>query len=261
MLHRRALTWLMVSVTGYAACSIMANVMSVRILRIGPDWASFSVDAGTLTYPLTFTLRDLVHKVGGRTAARVVILSTAGLNVLAALGMWATANLPGDVAVGPDHAHRAPEGVADNDGARIGPAHRAVLPDHAEPHLVVAASLQRILDGSGHAVEVGGMHDLPEARGGGGDLVPAKLQGAGEPLVPDDDVAHHVPIPEEDLRRLHRQAQALFLRDQDRDLGGGIYPAGVVTCRHALLPVSAARGAGRVRLPWVVEPDRSGDER
>ena len=99
MLHRRALTWLMVSVTGYAACSIMANVMSVRILRIGPDWASFSVDAGTLTYPLTFTLRDLVHKVGGRTAARVVILSTAGLNVLAALGMWATANLPGDVAV------------------------------------------------------------------------------------------------------------------------------------------------------------------
>jgi uncharacterized integral membrane protein (TIGR00697 family) len=99
VLHRRALTWLMVAVTGYAACSITANVMSVRILRIGPDWASFSVDAGTLTYPLTFTLRDLVHKVGGRTAARVVILSTAGLNVLAALGMWATANLPGDAAV------------------------------------------------------------------------------------------------------------------------------------------------------------------
>ena len=59
---------------GYVACSILANVMSVRILRIGPDWASFSIDAGTLTYPLTFTLRDLVHKVGGRHVARVVIL-------------------------------------------------------------------------------------------------------------------------------------------------------------------------------------------
>lgn len=98
-LDRRALVWLMVAVTGYAACSIMANVMSVRILRIGPDWASFSVDAGTLTYPLTFTLRDLVHKVGGRAAARAVIVSTAALNVLAAAGLWATANLPGDAAV------------------------------------------------------------------------------------------------------------------------------------------------------------------
>lgn len=73
--------------------------MSVRILRVGPDWASFSVDAGTLTYPLTFTLRDLVHKVGGRSAARVVILCTAALNVLAASAMWATANLPGDASV------------------------------------------------------------------------------------------------------------------------------------------------------------------
>ena len=84
---------------GYVACSILANVMSVRILRIGPDWASFSIDAGTLTYPLTFTLRDLVHKVGGRHVARVVILSTAALNVVAAVALWATAALPGDAAV------------------------------------------------------------------------------------------------------------------------------------------------------------------
>src|SRR5690606_1336068 len=96
---RRVMTWLLVAVTGYAGFSIMANVMSVRILRVGPDWASFSVDAGTLTYPLTFTLRDLVHKVGGRSAARVTIVCTAGLNVVAALAMWATANLPGDDAV------------------------------------------------------------------------------------------------------------------------------------------------------------------
>lgn len=91
--------WLLAAVTGYAAFSIMANVMSVRILRVGPDWASFSVDAGTLTYPLTFTLRDLVHKAGGRSAARVVIVCTAALNLVAAGAMWATANLPGDDAV------------------------------------------------------------------------------------------------------------------------------------------------------------------
>lgn len=96
---RRALNWLLVATAGYVACSILANVMSVRILRIGPDWASFSVDAGTLTYPLTFTLRDLVHKVGGRHVARVVILATAALNAVAALAFWATAALPADEAV------------------------------------------------------------------------------------------------------------------------------------------------------------------
>lgn len=70
LLGRRALTRLLVATAGYVACSILANVMSARILRIGPDWASFSIDAGTLTYPLTFTLRDLVHKVGGLPTRR-----------------------------------------------------------------------------------------------------------------------------------------------------------------------------------------------
>ena len=98
-LTQRALNWLLAATAGYVACSILANVMSVRILRIGPDWAGFSVDAGTLTYPLTFTLRDLVHKVGGRRAARTVILATAGLNIVAAAALWATAALPGDPAV------------------------------------------------------------------------------------------------------------------------------------------------------------------
>lgn len=99
LFSRRALNWLLVATAGYVACSILANIMSVRILRLGPDWASFSIDAGTLTYPLTFTLRDLVHKVGGRQVARVVILATAALNVVAALALWATATLPGDPAV------------------------------------------------------------------------------------------------------------------------------------------------------------------
>ena len=98
-LTRRALTWLLVAASAYVACSLAANVMSVRILRVGPDWASFSIDAGTLTYPLTFTLRDLVHKIGGRWAARVVIFSGAVCNLLLAVGLWAAAELPADVAV------------------------------------------------------------------------------------------------------------------------------------------------------------------
>lgn len=95
----RAMRWLLVSVSAYVACSLMANVMSVRILRLGPDWASFSIDAGTLTYPLTFTLRDLIHKVGGRSVARVVVMAGGVLNALLALGLYLASVLPGDPSV------------------------------------------------------------------------------------------------------------------------------------------------------------------
>ena len=87
-LTERAVMALMVAGGAYVAASLMANVMSVRILSLG-GWA---VDAGTLTYPLTFTLRDVVHKVGGTAVAR------AGFNVMLALGLWAAAALPGDPA-------------------------------------------------------------------------------------------------------------------------------------------------------------------
>jgi len=98
-LGNRATTWLLVATAGYVAASLMANVMSARILRVGPSWANFAIDAGTLTYPLTFTLRDLVHKVGGRRIARIVIMATAAFNVMLAIGLWATAVLPGDPGV------------------------------------------------------------------------------------------------------------------------------------------------------------------
>lgn len=91
--------WLVIAVAGYVAFSLMANIMSVRILRIGPPWAEFSIDAGTLTYPLTFTLRDLVHKAGGKSVARVTIVSAATLNVVLAFALWTAGSLPGDPSV------------------------------------------------------------------------------------------------------------------------------------------------------------------
>ncbi|MGD8997926.1 MAG: queuosine precursor transporter, partial [Anaerolineae bacterium] len=46
--------------------------------------AGFSVDAGTFIYPFTFTLRDLVHKLLGRPAARAVILAAGVINLVMA---------------------------------------------------------------------------------------------------------------------------------------------------------------------------------
>jgi len=94
MYSERAVMVLMVVAGAYVATSLMANVMSVRILSLG-GWA---VDAGTLTYPLTFTLRDVVHKAGGTAVARTTVVATAGFNALLALGLWAAAVLPGDPA-------------------------------------------------------------------------------------------------------------------------------------------------------------------
>ncbi len=91
------MTWLIVTVSVYVASSLVANIMSIRAVSI-LGWA---VDAGTLTYPLTFTIRDMIHKVGGKRAARTAIVTTAGLNVAMALALWAAAVLPADMTVWP----------------------------------------------------------------------------------------------------------------------------------------------------------------
>lgn len=81
----------------YVAAQMMADIGSLRIVLI----AGFSIDAGTFIYPLTFTLRDMVHKVAGIKIARMLILAAAGINLVMALFFKITAILPPDLAVGP----------------------------------------------------------------------------------------------------------------------------------------------------------------
>jgi len=79
-------------VAAYVAAQMMADVLSLKIAFV----AGFSVDAGTFIYPFTFTLRDMVHKLLGRAAARAVILAAGAINlVMAALFSFA-AWLPAD---------------------------------------------------------------------------------------------------------------------------------------------------------------------
>ncbi len=83
--------------SAYVAAQILADVASLRIVYF---WG-LSVDGGTLIYPLTFTLRDLVHKAGGKAAARTIILCAAAANLLMALVFWLVGILPADPSVGP----------------------------------------------------------------------------------------------------------------------------------------------------------------
>ena len=81
----------------YVAAQMLADIASLQIVFV----AGFSIDAGTFIYPLTFTLRDMVHKVAGIKVARILILAAAGINIFMALFFKFVAVLPPDLAVGP----------------------------------------------------------------------------------------------------------------------------------------------------------------
>ena len=88
----------MVVVSGaYVAAQMMADIASLRIISVG----GYAVDAGTLIYPFTFTLRDMVHKIGGKAAARTLIFLAAAINLLMAAFFGLVGRLPADEATGP----------------------------------------------------------------------------------------------------------------------------------------------------------------
>jgi uncharacterized integral membrane protein (TIGR00697 family) len=72
----------------YVILLIAANVMASKVMRLGP----VLIDAGTVTYPLTFMLGDLLAECFGQAAARRVVylgfaanLGFSGLCLLGAL--------------------------------------------------------------------------------------------------------------------------------------------------------------------------------
>ncbi|MGC9397658.1 MAG: queuosine precursor transporter [Anaerolineae bacterium] len=79
-------------VAAYVAAQMLADVGSLKIALV----AGFSVDGGTFIYPLTFTLRDIVHKLLGRRAARTVIVAAGVINLLMATYFALLARLPAD---------------------------------------------------------------------------------------------------------------------------------------------------------------------
>lgn len=102
-----------VVVSLYIAAQIISDIGSLKIARL---WG-MSIDAGTFIYPLTFTLRDLVHKRLGIGAARTVVLLAAAINLFMALFFQFAARLPDD-----------PEwGLGREFAAILGPVWRIVL--------------------------------------------------------------------------------------------------------------------------------------
>jgi len=114
----------------YVAAQMLSDIASLQIVLL----ASFSIDAGTFIYPLTFTLRDMVHKVAGIKIARLLILSAAVVNILMALFFKLVASLPPDQAVGPQTAF----------GSLLSPVWRIVLAS------IIAEVIAELIDTEGY---------------------------------------------------------------------------------------------------------------
>jgi uncharacterized integral membrane protein (TIGR00697 family) len=93
----RAVRMLLIVGGAYIAAQILSDIGSLRIISLG----GYAVDAGTLIYPFTFTLRDLVHKVGGKGAARTLIVLAAVINLMMAGYFALVSVLPADQVTGP----------------------------------------------------------------------------------------------------------------------------------------------------------------
>lgn len=83
--------------SAYVAAQLLADISSLKLA----DIAGFSIDGGTLVYPFTFTLRDLIHKAAGKNVARALIIAAAVINLLMAGLFWLVDALPATVDGGP----------------------------------------------------------------------------------------------------------------------------------------------------------------
>lgn len=110
----------------YVAAQIFADIGSLRILFL----AGQSVDGGTLIYPFTFTLRDMLHKAAGVASTRIVIFLAAFINLFMALFFTLIAALPADIAVGSQ----------EDFGQVLGPVWRIVFAS------IIAELLSELLD-------------------------------------------------------------------------------------------------------------------
>lgn len=80
----------------YIAAQILSDIGSLRILSI----FGMSIDGGTFIYPITFTLRDLIHKKLGKETAKKTVYLAALINVLMVVFFWIVSELPPDLTIG-----------------------------------------------------------------------------------------------------------------------------------------------------------------
>ena len=82
--------------TIYVVIGMLSNISSLRIIKV----LGISMDAGTLLYPLTFTLRDLIHKKSDKKTAIHIVYIGVVMNLLMFIVFFIVSKLPADMLVG-----------------------------------------------------------------------------------------------------------------------------------------------------------------
>lgn len=80
LFRERKLNLFIFSSSLYVSFQLFANILSTKIALL--PFFHLAIDGGTVIYPLTFTLRDFVHKTHGKKDARQVVLIAAVLNAV-----------------------------------------------------------------------------------------------------------------------------------------------------------------------------------
>ena len=79
-------------VAAYIGAQMLADITSLKIGVV----AGFAVDMGTFIYPITFTLRDIVHKLLGKRNAQTLIIMAGIINLFMATYLSWSASVPSD---------------------------------------------------------------------------------------------------------------------------------------------------------------------
>ena len=83
----------------YLALQIFSDIGSLKIIKL----FGYSIDGGTFLYPLTFTIRDLIHRLSDKKTSQIVIIQSGFLNLLMALFFYIIGILPADLEIGPQN--------------------------------------------------------------------------------------------------------------------------------------------------------------
>lgn len=110
----------------YMGAQMIADIASLKIGVV----LGLAVDMGTFIYPITFTLRDVVHKVMGKRNAQTLIVAAAAINLTMAVYLALAARVPSDPSWG----------LGSEFSAILGPIWRIVLAS------IVAEVVSELLD-------------------------------------------------------------------------------------------------------------------
>jgi len=79
-------------VATYIGAQMLSDIASLKIGVV----MGLAVDMGTFIYPITFTLRDVVHKVLGKRNAQTMVVSAGVINLFMAVYLTWVASVPSD---------------------------------------------------------------------------------------------------------------------------------------------------------------------